>query len=282
MGKPGKSTYVQQFADAYGLNGAVHADGSLEAAEPATLASFVAFSKGPRGKRVYLRGQDCWNGRLAPSLFRQVASADDFKLRWDAYRAFLDGLKEIFTGTRFRQRNFGAVVQHYGFRTPWLDVLDDIHAAAWFALHSRCNRNGTVFYQRSSARFGCVVVLAVPKDLRVQDLRAKHSSRNTRCHVQQAFSLAMQNDDSVELNPHQDFSPYVVGVVRIPASERWRLEGFRNTQSYFFPGADIDSTYKRLLAPKVADLVAKIEADFRVQGVLGSAAKYLDEMGKVD
>ncbi len=279
LGIPGKRSYVQQFAEAYGLNPALNDDGSLTAEEPAALASFVAFSKGQKGKRVYLRGQDCWRGGLTPLLFRDAVTDEERRSRWRAYQAFCDRLKKIVPGARrIRRRNFGAVLQHYGFRTPWLDVVDDIHAAVWFATHNRCDLGDTVRYQRASEGFGCVVVLAVPKDIRVQDLRAAHSSRNTRCHVQQAFSLAMQNDDAVDPSVQQDFSTYVLGVVRIPTVKRWHLRGFRASQSYFFPSVDIDSTYKRLLAPEVNELADRTESEFGVPGALGHAAEYSDEM----
>lgn len=267
---------MQQFAEAYGLNQFLCEDGSLTAEEPATLASFIAFARGPRRTRVYLRGQDCWDGRVTPSLFRDAPTAQERKLRWDAYQAFLGALPSVVPGSRVKRQNFGAVLQHYGFRTPWLDVLDDIHAAVWFALYNRHERGGLVCYQRSDAQFGCVLVLGAPKGVRVQDLRTSHSSRNTRCHVQQGFSLAMQSDDDVECCADQDFAPHLLGVVRIPANEQWKLEGFRASQSYFFPSTEIDSTYRRLSAPKVNELAAKIASDFGVPAALGLAAEYSD------
>ncbi len=267
---------MQQFAEAYGLNQALCEDGSLTAEEPATLASFIAFARGPRRTRVYLRGQDCWGGSVTPSLFREAPTAQERKSRWDAYQAFLGALPSVVPGTRVKRQNFGAVLQHYGFRTPWLDVVDDIHAAVWFALHNRHERSGLVCYQRSGAPSGCVLVLAAPKGVHVQDLRSDHSSRNTRCHVQQGFSLAMQSDEAGESCADQDFASYLLGVVRIPTSEQWKLEGFRASQSYFFPTTEIDSTYRRLLVPKVAELAAKTASEFGVPGVLGQTAKYSD------
>ncbi|MGD0626434.1 MAG: FRG domain-containing protein [Thermodesulfobacteriota bacterium] len=279
MGKPSTTSYVQQFAQEYDLSEALyHAeDGStwLDAAEPATLASFVAFCK---GGGVYLRGQNCWRGTLPPSLFRGAASHDDRAARWAAYCAFVKKLKKLLKGTRFKRRNFGAVLQHYGFRTPWLDVLDDIHAAVWFALHTCCDLDGALHYRRIAAPFGYVLVLAVSKEVCVEDLRLGQSSRNTRCHVQQGFSLAMQADAAAAPNQNQDFGGRVVGMVRIPNCEHWHLHGFRASQSYLFPSTEIDNTYKQLLAPQVADLAEKAELQYRVAiGTLGRLAKYSEE-----
>jgi hypothetical protein len=201
MGKPSTTSYMQQFAQEYNLSEALHhaEDGStwLDAAEAATLASFVAFCK---GSGVYLRSQNCWRGTLLASLFRGAASDDDRAARWAAYCAFVKKLKKLLKGTRFKRCNFGAVLQHYGFRTPWLDVLDDIHAAVWFALHTCCDLDGALHYRRIAAPFGYVLVLALSKEVCVEDLRLGQSSRNTRCHVQQGFSFAMQADAAAAPN----------------------------------------------------------------------------------
>jgi hypothetical protein len=276
-GRSGKScTYTQRFADEYGLGAALHEQDGLqwlEADEPATLASLVAFCKGEA--RVCLRGQHAWRGELLPSLFRGASSPGERAARWGAYRAFTEKLRRVVTGSRFWRPDFGAVLQHYGFRTPWLDVLDDTHAAVWFALHGLRDSEGPLQYRRIDAACGWIVVLSVTENVRLQDLRSQQSSRSTRCHVQQGFSLAMQPDDATALSENQDFAGYVAGVVRIPNEDRWHLRGFRATQAYLFPGSEVDNTYKQLLAPRISELAAEAEQQHGLpSGTLGRVGKY--------
>jgi hypothetical protein len=181
-------------------------------------------------------------------------------------------------GTRFRRRDFGAVLQHYGFRTPWLDVVDDLHAAVWFALND-CDRlnDGSFAYRPVEREHGWITLISPTRELRVQDLRESQSSRNTRCHVQQGFSIAMQIDGAASSAPNQDLARYVVATVRIPSAERWRVTGFRASQQYFFPSEAVDDTYAKLRSTDVAGLVAKVEVENGVEaGALGRVAVYTE------
>jgi len=112
--------------------------------------------------------------------------------------------------------------------------VDDLHAAVWFALNQASTKEPTT-YQRSRCEFGWILLISVPREVKRQDLRERQSSRNTRCHVQQGFSLALQYDDAPAHQPDQDFTRYVVGTVRVPNSDNWHLNGFRSSQGYFSP-----------------------------------------------
>lgn len=255
-----------------------HTNGTpwLELSEPAALASFISYCRGPgnEDRRVYLRGQTSRPTEMLPSLFRNCDGHPSRCARFDAYRAFLKKLPRRVTGNRFSRQNFGAVLQHYGFHTPWLDVLDDVHAAIWFALHARRIIKGQVKYQRTSCDAGWVLLLSVPPGVQCQNLRETQSSRNVRCHVQQGYSLAMQSDDK-DLALHQDFAPMVVGRVQVPNDKRWHLRGFRATQGYLFPGKTVDDTYQQLLSPTINSLAEQVERqhDLKV-GTLGRASHY--------
>lgn len=275
MGKPVTTSYMQQFAQRRDSSCTVrHENGVewLEVSKPAQLANFVAFCKA-RGKRIYLRGQSSLHPHLIPSLFREAC--DDRHARWAAYKAFLERLPAAVKGTRFMRRNFGAVLQHYGFRTSWLDVVDDLHAAVWFALNRSQSLGGVWTYRPLDSECGWIVAISAPRGVTCQDLRETQSSRNTRCHVQQGWSIAMQDDDEAECKPVQDFAQYIVGTVRIPNSDIWHLKGFRASQSYLFPADDMDDTYRQLRLFEVEDLATKIESEKGLpSGVLGRVAVY--------
>jgi len=273
---------MERFADRHGLAGAkLCEDGGawwLDVSEPAVLANFFAFCKTSsrgRGRSVFLRGQNQRHLTMVPSLFRSSSSLRLPTQRWAAYRKFLQQLPACVQGTRFTRRNLGAVLQHYGFRTPWLDVVDDLHAAIWFALHQCESVGPRCVYRRTPDAYGWVVVIAVPPTGHVQNLREEQSSRNTRCNVQQGYSLAMQYDDVREPHIEQDFMDSVVGMVRIPNCERWHLRGFRGSETYFFPPPDHDDTYRQLLKPEVTTLAECAEQTHGLeQGALGRVVQY--------
>ena len=89
-------------------------------------------------RRVFLRGSAINRQCSVPSLFRDVngkqCDDDELDKRWSTYKNALKGLNAL-DGTRWRRPNLGAVVQHYGIRTPWLDVVDNLYTAIWFAIH---------------------------------------------------------------------------------------------------------------------------------------------------
>lgn len=277
--KSSDSDPIGRFLGRHGLRGGAvhyeHGTKCLHASEPTVLANFVGFCKSPAragGRRVFLRGHNDWHSTLIPSLFRQDFANPD---TWTAYRELIDRLPDSVRGTRFTRENFGAVLQHYGFNTPWLDVVDDLHIAIWFALHDRTRAGSAHVYRRSTTSHGWVVLVAAGDDVCVQDFREDHSSRNSRCNAQQAYSIAMQYDDANEPHLEQDFKTSVIGIVRIPNVDRWHLAGFRASQEYFFPSAADDNTYRKLLNPDVDTLARRIEQAHEIDvGSLGRVAQY--------
>ena len=276
LGKSETTSFMQQFAARRDSSCVVHLENDvewLEVNDPTQLANFVAFCKA-RGRRIYLRGQHSRHLQLLPSLFREPG---DHQARWRAYKAFLRRLPAGVKGSRFRRRNFGAVLQHYGFRTSWLDVVDDLHAAVWFALNSATMIGEGQTYHHTNSHNGWIAVISVPREVRHQDLRETQSSRNTRCHAQQGWSVAMQYDNAPEYHRRQDFAEYVVGTVRIPNSDKWHLTGFMASQSYLFPSEEMDDTYRQLRSPTVSDLATEIETKEGLPlSALGRAALYAE------
>lgn len=86
-----------------------------------------------------------------------------------------------------------ALAQHYGLPTRWLDVVDNIQTAAWFAYHSDGKDSG-----RADDSVGYIYAFAYPtkanKYVRVYDLRLKPSEW-LRPHIQQAWSVRATNPE---------------------------------------------------------------------------------------
>ena len=107
----------------------------IRIADPSILASFVAFCSSPC-RPVFLRGETRCFPNSVPSLFRD--EGNERECRWRASRRFLKDLRPKLTGDRWKEektKNLGAVLQHYGIRTQWLDVVRNLYTAIWFATH---------------------------------------------------------------------------------------------------------------------------------------------------
>ena len=99
--------------------------GFMSVNDPAVLAAFVAFCS-KKERKVFLRG--CTNNyeRSVPSLFRidSCKECDEPARgeRWSNYQDLLAKLRSNLKGDRWESERLGAILQHYGIRTPWLDV----------------------------------------------------------------------------------------------------------------------------------------------------------------
>lgn len=239
----------------------------LHMTDPVVLAALVAFCSG-NGRRLLLRGC-CRNfPKSFPSLFRDGCNfCDNPEERWSAYRCVLTRLKERLTGTRWDRENLGAVLQHYGIKTPWLDVVRSFHAAIWFATHTlEADGPSRLAVKRSSRRHGWISLYvnqrAGLQQLTVVDLWDAHSSQHVRPHAQQGLSLAMQCDPTNDEQPRlptactSDFNTHRVARVRFPAqSKRWRLCGHMFSSRFLFPGGKHDDSLVQLLRPEVRNIL---------------------------
>ncbi len=68
-------------------------------------------------------------------------------------------------GGRSRQSRFkidigGAIFQHYGIRTPWIDLVDNLFIAIWFAATER-SESEPYFYKRSKQDYEFIYFIQV-------------------------------------------------------------------------------------------------------------------------
>ena len=251
--------------------------------QPSALAAFLAYCNGQSANtRVFLRGGTKNYPTTYPSIFRGLSddhSQCEQRRRWHAYNHALDGLRRL-DGSRWRRRDLGAVLQHYGIRTPWLDVVRNLYTAIWFATHEfPCNGLHGVatptnkdhvwisFYRRRTA--------ATKKFLTVKDLSAHHSSTHLRPHAQHGLSLSMQ-PDGVELpSPSQDFNRFRVAHVRITNGRQWKLSGHMFSSAFLFPPSEVDGSLRLLNADSVQVLLNDACARLNLQrGTLGKISSY--------
>ncbi len=136
-----------------------------------------------RGKiqeQIFYRGQrEEWT--LKSSLYRGCETKERMVLAEEWRTNVLKIVKEQrfdFEGTDDERE---AMAQHYGLATSFIDVVDHIQTALWFAYDKMSDENSV----------GYIYILSVPKDKAVViDLRDK-PSQWLRPHTQQAFCFRM-------------------------------------------------------------------------------------------
>ena len=250
---------------------------------PSTLAAFLAFCNGQStNTRTYLRGCTVNYSTAYPSLFREnsdVAPQCEQRRRWHAYKHALAGIRRL-NGRRWRRKNLGAILQHYGVRTPWLDVVRNLYTAIWFATHdltgsglhgvarpTRTDHYWISFYRRQAR--------TAEERLTVKDLSAHHSSLHARPHAQHGLSLSMQPDGNKLPSPCQDFNRFRIAQVRIPNGEKWKLSGHMFSSAFLFPSAEFDDSLRLLSTAAVQGLLEDSCARFKLPpGTLGKISCY--------
>ena len=100
------------------------------------LTQFIGFGKYKNNKigNVYFRGQtSLYNGSMIPSLYRGKTRLDSITWKYNArINAAIKG-KRIFR--QYNRAVFEPLIQHYGVRTPYIDLVDNV----WVALTQEGN-----------------------------------------------------------------------------------------------------------------------------------------------
>jgi FRG domain len=219
--------------------------------------------------RVYLRGQVQQHDAMLASLFRGENA--DSETRREAERVLTERLRREIPVKRFDCADLSALLQHYGFRTSWLDAVDNLFVAAWFATNEvKVTADSFIEIFPSSRNYGWLFLIASragSERLRHVDLRIKHHPLSSRPHVQHGISLARRESTDFDL---RDF---VIGTVRFPTGS-YTTTGALFESSFLFPSPDADHTLQLLVKHRVNDIAAAIEKQYRLpKGALGRVSQ---------
>ncbi len=235
-----------------------------------------------------MRGQPNDFSGMIPSLFRNIRDKAEFSKLYIAYKELGQQIKQISKAKRFEGEVGSAILQHYGVKTPWLDLVDNIFVALWFACWERFEyKDGFRFRQRNPSEFGWVYFLKfdygepdredviVGNDTRYCDLRSSTESLVLRAHTQHGV-FGTLND--LEYSNY-DLDKYIVASVKFP------VENFINlldrhgviTPRYMFPSDYYDNTYKVLHQLKISALIRRVEMEHGLEsGDLGTIETYYE------
>lgn len=224
------------------------------------------------GKGVFYRGQTGLYSALGPSLLRGLkdgseAVAKRRKLLKDLLKR-LDAPAGPLRAVAPECRE--AVLQHYGIRTTWLDVVDNLWVALWFACHEAQVApwpEGYLHFEKRVQRglHGaeyCYVLLVesayfqpVPGQpgrysdqlTETIDLRVAAPSHFVRPHAQHGMLVRRLSKKS-QL-PGCDFSSLLAGIIRVDLADAldWLGSAATLTSHSLFPPAFYDYGYRELL-----------------------------------
>lgn len=213
-------------------------------------------------KGVFFRGQTPLYPTLTPTLLRGVQdgppNANRRKLL-DEFLKDLDGEKKALKAVDIHCRE--ALLQHYGIKTTWIDVVDNLWVPLWFACHhaksvSRGNEEYLHFEKRipgsKGGQFAYVLLLESAffdvvdgelghyRDERSEtiDLRIAAPSHFVRPHAQHGMLIRRLSKKSGL--PVSDCRQLHVGTIRVDLASTL-------TSHSLFPPAYYDYGYRELL-----------------------------------
>lgn len=155
------------------------------------------------------------------------------------------------------------LLQHYGLNTRWLDVVDNVWVALWFACHAQMSTGRHAYHLRRSPsgngdkayvvvlRSGPLKAMRIPGywaglESRVLDLRLAAPSIYLRPHAQHGVLMAPPS-----FSPQQTGSllPLVAAYLEIDLNDalNWLGDGAMLSPHVLFPPAARDEGYRRLL-----------------------------------
>lgn len=220
-------------------------------------------------ERIYLRGQSHLHSALSPSLYRGISSEFSQSKQHSRLNAALKVFREsspIFG--KFPDYAHEPLLQHYGIKTTWIDVVDNVWVALWFsafqAFSEGKNSEFIHFDRRVNAAdnpYGYILLLGASQDRRISpvkgmikgskaeviDLRIAAPSIFLRPHAQHGLLFRSKaTSDGRTL----DYSNAVKGIIRYNLKDAidWLGAGNMVGVRGLFPPPYFDGGYRILLA----------------------------------
>lgn len=244
----------------------------LHVSNPHTLVQAAGYLKHIRAaeqeKGVFFRGQRRLYPTMAPTIFRGPLEPRPRDERRKVLNEFLHELNENGTAlTSVPEYSREPLLQHYGINTTWIDVVDNVWVALWFACYEakvlpRRGSNYLHFEKRTPGpgRYAYVVMLesAFFKGEKNQpgyyrddrsdtvDLRVAAPSHFIRPHAQHGLAARYL---SYRGKPWADGEKMHVGTIRVDLDDALNWMGSASTLTVhsLFPPAFYDYGYRELL-----------------------------------
>ena len=223
-------------------------------------------------KGVFFRGQTKLFPEFSPTLLRGIKQGPSCQRRLALIGDFLQEIETSGNAMRavpsFCRE---ALLQHYGVKTTWIDVVDNMWIALWFACHNAITigrSNEYLHFEKRmvepgkmvAGKYAYVILLESAYFTPVEkqhgnwiddrsetiDLRISAPSQFVRPHAQHGLLIRRLSNNGL---PVCDFSPLIVGIIRVDLMAALDWLGSASTLSVhsLFPPAFYDYGYRELL-----------------------------------
>lgn len=241
---------------------------------PHLLIQACGYLKHVHGKErlasVYYRGQYTLHGlSLRPSLYRGIRAGATCAKRNKIMNHYIETCRQ--QGKILKQvpeYAWEPLLQHYGIRSRWIDVVDNVWVALWFAchtVHATGPRGEYLHFERRPIHenggdaYAYILLLEVGNDpdkhypglaegkqTQSIDLRVACPSTFLRPHAQHGL-LVRKKSSAVDLV--MEYSDMIAGVVRVCLKDAytWLGDGVLLTPHVLFPPPVYDFGYRDLL-----------------------------------
>jgi hypothetical protein len=219
-------------------------------------------------ERIFLRGQSRLHDGLSPSLYRGIANPMTQGKRHERLAKVISEFAvacPLVAG--MPDYAIEPLLQHYGIRTTWVDIVDNVWVAMWFAIH-RANVSGPesqyVHFDprtpETDGEYGYVLLIKT-EDSRTErtkkgifkgestetiDLRIAAPSVFLRPHAQHGLLFRARGVEGGRLT---DYTRSIAGVIRFGLGEgkAWLGSGALHNVRSLFPPPYYDNGYQILL-----------------------------------
>jgi hypothetical protein len=231
---------------------------------------------------IYFRGQRKLYGSLSPTLFRGIKTQKTCDKCISHLRKVMDQYREkcgIFE--KFGSWSHEALLQHYGISTTWIDLVDNVWVALWFACHRAVSSGKNDEFLHFEKRvYGTndvyAYILLIGVDIKKRnsrkpgyytgdntellDLRMAAPSIFLRPHAQHGWLFRCKGGVSERST---DYSDRIRGILRIRLNDamEWLGSGKMLSTHSLFPPPYYDEGYKILVsnAASITSSVGKIQ-----------------------
>ncbi len=211
---------------------------------------------------------------MVPSIFRgENLNSERKEKRLNAFKKVKEEIYKLKPAARFKGEIGGASFQHYGLKTPWLDLVDNIFIGLWFARNQMkwiAEENYKI--EKSKNEFGWIYLLKADYDTKVNnegicmgnktqwcDLRYHHRDLSLRPHFQHGIFIAK----SKYSKENYDLKDEIIATIKFPIN--LKNDMLDVSPNHIFPEKQYDNTYKYLTEPKINMKIMEVEKEFGLE-----------------
>jgi hypothetical protein len=229
-------------------------------------AGYLKFIGGAQRKSIFFCGQNQLYAGLVPTLFRGITSQRAQERRIAALNeAIARVASRIRLMKSFGQYAYEPLLQHYGLKTSWIDLVDNVWVALWFACHhARATGQLSQYlhfeHRKGADSFAYILLIAadvadtsfaspgllIGRTTECIDLRVACPSLFLRPHAQHGVLFRMRG---AGVRRPVDYGSEICGIIRIPLDDArsWLGEGSTLGAHGLFPPPYYDFGYRFFL-----------------------------------